>query len=161
VKRIAAVLALGIALTLSGCAPTEDVTISNPWVRASEYSDHVGGMTGVFMEITNNKSEPVTLVGGAAKLANLVEIHEMAMIGDELKMQKLENGLVIQPGETAVLEMGGYHVMLMDLKQAILAGDVVSLTLDFEGAEDIQLKDLVAKPSEGGDEEYHSEEMDH
>jgi copper(I)-binding protein len=118
-------------------------------------------MTGVFMEITNNKSEPITLVGGTSAAAGMVEIHEMAMIDDEMKMQKLDGGLVIQPGETAVLEMGGYHVMLMDLVNPILAGDVVSVTLDFEGAEDIELKDLVAKPSEGGDEEYHSEEMNH
>lgn len=160
-KKIAAVVALFSSLALAGCAPSEEVTISNPWIRASEYSDHQGGMTGVFMEITNNKSEPITLVGGTSAAAGMVEIHEMAMIDDEMKMQKLDGGLVIQPGETAVLEMGGYHVMLMDLVNPILAGDVVSVTLDFEGAEDIELKELVAKPSEGGDEEYHSEEMNH
>jgi copper(I)-binding protein len=160
-KKIATLIALFLGLSLTGCAPSEEVTISNPWVRASEFSSSTGGMTGVFMEITNNKSEPITLVGGKTDAASMVEIHEMAMIDDEMKMQKLDGGLVIQPGETAVLEMGGYHVMLMGLKKPITAGDVVSLTLDFEGAEDIELKNLIAKPSEGGDEEYHSEEMNH
>jgi copper(I)-binding protein len=160
-RKIAGLLALILSLSLAGCVPSEEVTISDPWVRASEFSASAGGMTGVFMQITNNKSEAITLVGGKTDSAAMVEIHEMAMIDDEMKMQRLDGGLVIQPGETAVLEMGGYHVMLMNLKKPITAGDVLSLTLDFEGAEDVELKNLIAKPSEGGDEEYHSEEMNH
>jgi len=51
--------------------------------------------------------------------------------------------------------------MLMDLNKAIVAGDVLSVTLDFEGAEDVTLTDLVAKPSDGGDESYHEEDHNH
>ncbi|MEY5023829.1 MAG: hypothetical protein RL569_742, partial [Actinomycetota bacterium] len=76
-------------------------------------------------------------------------------------MQKKDGGISIEPGQTHVLEMGGDHVMLMNLKQAIVAGDVLSVTLDFEGTEDVTLEDLVAKPSDGGDETYHDENMDH
>ena len=158
-KRIKA-LALAAALpllVLTGCTQPPAVEISDPWVRASEYSDHVGGMTGVFMKIKNNGSEAITLVGGSAELAGMVEVHEVVMQDGEMVMQKIEGGISIEPGTTHVLEMGGDHVMLMDLKQAILAGDKVSVTLDFEGAEDVTLTDLVAKPSEGGDETYHNE----
>ncbi|MEY4989852.1 MAG: hypothetical protein RIS08_78 [Actinomycetota bacterium] len=158
-KRIKA-LALAAALpllVLTGCTQPPAVEISNPWVRASEYSDHVGGMTGVFMQIKNNGSETITLVGGSAELAGMVEVHEVVMQDGEMVMQKIEGGISIEPGTTHVLEMGGDHVMLMDLKKAILAGDKVSVTLDFEGAEDVTLTDLVAKPSEGGDETYHDE----
>jgi copper(I)-binding protein len=49
----------------------------------------------------------------------------------------------------------------MNLNKAIVAGDVLSVTLDFEGTEDVTLTDLVAKPSDGGDETYHDENMDH
>ncbi len=158
-KRLKA-LALAAALpllVLTGCTQPPAVEISDPWVRASEYSDHVGGMTGVFMKIKNNGSETITLVGGSAELAGMVEVHEVVMQDGEMVMQKIEGGISIEPGTTHVLEMGGGHVMLMDLKQAILAGDKVSVTLDFDGAEDVTLTDLVAKPSEGGDETYHDE----
>ncbi len=158
-KRLKA-LALAAALpllVLTGCTQPPAVEISDPWVRASEYSDHVGGMTGVFMKIKNNGSETITLVGGSAELAGMVEVHEVVMQDGEMVMQKIEGGISIEPGTTHVLEMGGDHVMLMDLKQAILAGDKVSVTLDFDGAEDVTLTDLVAKPSEGGDETYHDE----
>ena len=40
-------------------------------------------------------------------------------------------------------------------------GSQISVTLDFEGTEDVTLEGVVAKPAEGGDEEYHTEGMDH
>jgi copper(I)-binding protein len=118
-------------------------------------------MTGVFFEVKNNSSETITLVGGSAEIAEMVEIHEIVLSGGEMVMQKKDGGISIEPGQTHVLEMGGDHVMLMNLKQAIVAGDVLSVTLDFEGTEDVTLVDLVAKPSDGGDETYHDESMDH
>ncbi len=158
-----AVLLAAVAplLLLTGCASTPAVEISDPWVRASEYSDHVGGMTGVFFEVKNNTSETITLVGGSAEVAELVEIHEIVLSGGEMVMQPKEGGISIEPGQTHVLEMGGDHVMLINLNQAIVAGDVLSVTLDFEGAEDVTLTDLVAKPSDGGDETYHNEDTGH
>lgn len=155
---LAASTAMISIAALSGCTqPGPDISIIDPWVRASEYSDEVGGMTGMFMEIENNSDQTITLVGGSAELAGVVEIHEMAMVDSEMVMQKLEGGLEIPAGQTAVLEMGGNHVMLMDLKAPIMPGDKVTITLDFEGTDDVTLTDLVAKPSEGGDEPYHSE----
>lgn len=165
VKTLGAIASIAIAglTTLAGCAqPGPEVAIIDPWVRASEYSAAAGGMTGMFMEIENNSDHTITLLGGVTDAAAVVEIHEMALVDNEMVMQKLDGGLEIPAGQTAVLEMGGNHVMLMGLNAPIVAGDKVSITLDFEGTEDITLTDLVAKPAEGGDEPYHSEtEMDH
>ena len=119
-------------------------------------------MTGMFLEIENNSGETITLVGATTDAAAIVEIHEMAMVDSEMVMQKLEGGLEIPAGQTAVLEMGGNHIMLMGLNAPIEAGDKISITLDFEGTDDVILTDVVAKPADGGDEPYHSEsEMDH
>jgi copper(I)-binding protein len=147
------------ALMLSGCASTPEVEFTGSWVKSSDMSV-VGGMTAVFGTITNNTNEDITLVGGTVAEANVVEIHEMAMSGGEMVMQKIEGGLVIPAGETAVLEPGGNHVMLMDLNTDIVAGDSISVTLDFDGAEDLTIDGIMAKPTEGGDEDYHSEDMD-
>jgi copper(I)-binding protein len=53
--------------------------------------------------------------------------------------------------------------MLMDLASDVVAGDKISVTFDLEGADDITIDGIMAKPTEGGDEHYHSEdmEMDH
>lgn len=153
-------LLIAAALVLTGCAQTADLTIENYWVKSSEMSVE-GGMTAVFGKLTNNTDKDITLVGGSSAAANLVEIHEMAMIDGEMKMQMIEGGLVIPAGQSVVLEPGGNHIMLMDLTSAIEAGSEISVTLDLEGAEDITLEGVVAKPSEGGDEEYHNEDMNH
>jgi copper(I)-binding protein len=147
-------------LLLSGCATQPEISVKDYWVKSSEMSVQ-GGMTAIFGTITNNTDKDVTLVGGATEVANVVEIHEMAMIDGEMKMQKIDGGLVIPAGQSVVLEPGGNHVMLMDLTQAIEAGAEISVTLDLEGANDITLEGVIAKPSEGGDEEYHNEDMGH
>ncbi len=168
---LAAAAALLATTALTGCTSTTPaadqtqsaidekkaaVAIENGWVRVSEYSDHTGGMTGVFATITNNTDTDITLVGGSAEIAQMVEVHEVVMSGGAMTMQKKEGGIVIPAGESVTLEPGGLHVMLMDLKQAILDGDQITLTLDFEGA-DAQTLTLPAKTSAAGDETYNPE----
>ena len=147
---------------LTGCATTGGVEISNYWVKSSEMST-VGGMTAVYGTITNNSNQDVVLVGGATEVAGVVEVHEMSMVGGEMKMQEINGGLIIPAGQSVVLEPGGNHLMLMMLTSDVLAGSSIEVLFDFEGAEDITLRDVIGKPAEGGDEEYHSEEkeMDH
>jgi hypothetical protein len=61
-----------------------------------------------------------------------------------MKMRALPNGLELPAGKAVELKPGGYHVMLMDLKQQLKAGDTVPLTLVVEGKdgkkESIELK---------------------
>ena len=148
-------------LTLAGCASTPAIEISDTWVKSSEMS-MVGGMTAVYGTITNNSNQDVVLVGGQTDVTDRVEIHEMAMSGGEMVMQQIEGGLVIPAGEKVTLEPGGNHMMLMDLSKAVIAGETISVTFDLEGADDVTIEGIMAKPAEGGDENYHSEEgMDH
>ncbi|MEY3537417.1 MAG: hypothetical protein RL645_231 [Actinomycetota bacterium] len=168
---LAAAAALLATTALTGCTsstPAADQTqstvdekkaalaIENGWVRVSEYSDHTGGMTGVFATVTNNTDTDITLVGGSAEIAQMVEVHEVVMSGGAMTMQKKEGGIVIPAGESVTLEPGGLHVMLMNLNKAILDGDQITLTLDFDGA-DSQTLTLPAKTSASGDETYNPE----
>jgi copper(I)-binding protein len=155
VKKIA--LLLASALILAGCSAKPAVETADLWVKSSEMS-MAGGMTAVFGTLTNTTSSDITLTGAATEVAGLVEIHEMAMIDGEMKMQELDGGLVIPAGQSVVLEPGGNHIMLMELSTAIEAGQEISVTLNFDGAESLTLTGIVAKPSEGGDEEYHQGE---
>lgn len=158
-KVIVALSALTlVTTTLTGCASGsvdghDELHFSDGWVRVSEYSDHVDGMTGAFATIENHADHDVTLVGGSAEIANMVEVHEVLMLDGEMKMQAKEGGILIKAGESVTLEPGGLHVMLMGLKEAILEGDEVTLTLDFDGYED-QTFTWPAKASLSGDEKY-------
>jgi len=159
-KSISAVaIAALAALALAGCAAAPKIEVSDVWVRSSDNSV-VGGMTGAFMQIKNTGDSEVTLVGAESSVAGMVEIHETVMVDGAMRMQEISAGLVIPAGAISVLEPGGNHVMLMMLGQEIRAGDEVELTLKFsDGSE--QTLTAVAKPSQAGDEEYHSGHDDH
>lgn len=154
--RKIALLALIIPL-LAGCATSPAIQAQDLWVKSSEMSMQ-GGMTAVYGTLTNNGSEDVVLVGGQTEIAGLVEVHEMAMVDGEMVMQQIDGGLLIPAGKSVVLEPGGNHLMLMMLTGDLVAGQEISVTFDFDGAEDLTVDGVVAKPAEGGDEEYHSGE---
>jgi len=155
VKKIA--LLLASVMLLAGCASKPAIETADLWVKSSEMS-MVGGMTAVFGTITNNSAEDITLTGAETEVAGLVEIHEMAMIDGEMKMQQIDGGLLIPAGKSVSLEPGGNHIMLMELTKAVEAGQEISVTLRFDGADALTINGIVAKPSEGGDEKYHEGE---
>jgi copper(I)-binding protein len=117
------------SLALAGAATPAlaQVQVSDAWARAT-----VAGQkgTGAFMKLT--APEGATLLGGASPVAGVVEIHEMAMEGNVMRMRALPQGLALPAGKAVELKPGGYHVMLMDLKQTLKAGDKVKLDLQFE-----------------------------
>ena len=124
-KRIPFTLA---ALALCASAFAQEVAISAPWVRGTVPQQKA---TGLFMNI--EAAQDVRLIGAATPVAGVVEIHEMKV--DEqgvMRMRELSGGLPIAKGQTVELKPGGYHVMLMELKQPLKGGDTVPVTLTFE-----------------------------
>jgi copper(I)-binding protein len=102
------------------------VDIAEPWIRATVSDQKV---TGAFMKITS----PVDakLMDARTPLAGRTEIHEMAMVGDTMKMRQIPN-LPLPAGVTVELKPGGFHVMLYELTAQAKEGDTVPLTLVFE-----------------------------
>lgn len=108
-----------------------DLVITQVWSRATPTGAKVAGG---YLTIENKGTAPDRLVSGAGDFAGKVEIHEMAMNNGVMTMRPLDKGLPIEPGKTVKLAPGGYHLMLMDLKQPLKQGDKVPLTLEFEKA---------------------------
>lgn len=107
------------------------LAIEQPWSRATPGGAKVAGG---YVRITNRGQEPDRLVGGSFALAGRVELHEMRLEGDVMRMNPVEGGLEIKPGETVELKPGGYHLMFMDLREPLTAGRTVKGTLTFEKA---------------------------
>ena len=95
------------------------------------------GSTGAYMTLTAR--EPLTLVGADTPAAGIVEIHEMRMEGDVMKMRAV-TGLDLPAGQAVELKPGGYHVMLMDLKAPLAKGSTVPVTLTFKNAQGAESK---------------------
>ena len=152
-------LIIAAVLVLAGCSAKPDSSATDLWVKSSETS-MAGGMTAVYGTITNNTGADIVLTGGQTDAAGITEVHEMAMIDGQMKMQEIDGGLTIPAGQSIELELGGNHLMLMQLTADLLAGDEISVTFSFTGAADLVVDGIVAKPAEGGDEQYHSTEME-
>lgn len=103
------------------------VTIKDPWVRATVSAQMA---TGAFMQITS--AQDARLVEARSPVAGVVEVHEMSMHKDVMKMRAVK-ALDLPAGKTVELKPGGYHIMLMDLKQQMKEGDTVPVTLIVEG----------------------------
>jgi copper(I)-binding protein len=118
------------ALATAASAPTwAGVTVQDPWVR-STVSQQMP--TGAFMQIRSDQATRLVEVSSPA--AKTVQIHEMSMQGDVMKMRAIK-GLDVPADKPVELKPGSYHIMLMDLTAQIKAGDTVPLTLVFEGAD--------------------------
>ena len=121
-KRIALAVMFFAALPVMA-----QVTVKDPWVRATVSQQKA---TGAFMQITS--AQDARLIEARSPVAGVVEIHEMTMEKDVMKMRAVK-GLDLPAGKSVELKSGGYHVMLMDLKQQMKEGDTVPLSLVVEG----------------------------
>ena len=119
---------LVVSLVLSAaCLPAwAQVTVQEPWVRGT-VAQQKG--TGMFARITS--AQPARLVSASSPAAGVVEIHEMAMEGNVMRMRALP-GLDLPAGKTVELKPGGLHIMLIDLKQPLEPGKTVPVTLVVE-----------------------------
>jgi copper(I)-binding protein/uncharacterized protein YcnI len=124
-----------------------DLEIAGGFSRATLPNAPVGGG---FMTITNTGSEDDRLVGAASSAAGHLEVHEMAMEGDVMKMRELADGLPVPAGATVELKPGGYHIMFMDLKAPLVEGETVSVTLTFEKAGEVEVPLTIGKMNAAG-----------
>lgn len=132
-----------LSLALLAAAPalaheygSKGITVAHPWARATP----AGATTGAaFLEIKAGKGVTDKLVGASTKVAGVAEIHNHVMEGGMAKMRKVD-AVAIPAGKSLVLGPGGYHIMLMALKQPLKEGDLLKLTLQFEKAGKIEVE---------------------
>ena len=107
------------------------IHITQPWARATPK----GASTGAgYMTLTNKGTAPDRVSCVSSDVSGRCQIHSMTMEDGVMKMRPVEGGLEIKPGETITLKPGSYHMMLLDLKHPLEAGQTVKATLKFDNA---------------------------
>jgi copper(I)-binding protein len=104
------------------------VKVDQPWLRPSVQGQ---ATTGAYMTLT--AAEPLTLIGASSPAAGRVELHQMQMQGDVMRMRAVDT-LVLAPNKPVQLAPGGYHFMVMQPKTPFRIGTQVPLTLRFRDA---------------------------
>jgi hypothetical protein len=132
-------------------AKAQPVEVKEAWIRGTVAGQKA---SGAFMSLTSRS--PARLVAAASPVAGVVEIHNMKMEGNVMKMFAVD-GIDLPANRTVKLAPGGYHVMLMELRQTLKAGDRVPLKLTFEMADKkretldvtVEVRDVTGTPKHG------------
>lgn len=145
-KAIFAVAMLAASLP----AFAANVSVSDAWARATMPGQQV---SGAYMKIESDAD--ARLIGASSPAVPRVEVHEMKMDGDVMRMREVK-AIDLPKGKSVSLEPGGYHIMLMNLKKPIAAGDVIPLNLVIESGGKKQTVEVKAEArAPGGDAMQH------
>ena len=83
---------VAVAIAAAQTGEGRSLTLAQPWSRATPGGAKVGGG---YLSITNTGAASDRLIGGSFPLASKVEVHEMRMEGDVMRMKPVEGGLEI------------------------------------------------------------------
>jgi copper(I)-binding protein len=72
-------------------------------------------------------------------VAGEVQLHEMAMEGNVMKMRQVKD-IAVPAGATVELKPGGLHLMFMNIKAPLAAGETVPVKLKFAKAGEVEVK---------------------
>lgn len=144
-KALVAAVLLASAATLPAWAA--NVSVTDAWARATMPGQKV---SGAYMQIRSDAD--ARLVGASSPAVPRVEVHEMKMDGDVMRMREVK-AIELPKGKAVSLEPGGYHIMLMNLAKPIAAGEIIPLVLTVESGgkqQTIEVKAEARAPMGGG-----------
>ena len=137
-------------LLLASSAAFADIKVDNAWSRATP----PGATLGVgYLTVHNTSATPDKLLGARSPAAGKVETHVTLKDGDISRMREVK-GYDIPANGVLELKPGGAHLMLINLKAPLKAGDEVPLTLKFEHAGEVRVQ-LRVRPIGGMGEMHH------
>lgn len=128
----AAILVLSLCTVAHAQESEPPLLISGVWARPALVQT---GVSAVYMAIENTTDTAYTLsTVAASQTAEEVQIHESSMVDNVMQMNPVD-GLAIGPGETALLQPGGFHMMMLGLHDELAVGDAFSLELSFDASD--------------------------
>src|SRR5689334_18092978 len=112
------------------------IQLRDPWTRATPPGTEVAGG---YVEIRNTGKEADRLVSAWSPAAARVELHVMSRDGGVMKMREAA-AFEMPPRKHLTLNPGGPHLMLVGLKQQLLKGQHIPITLRFERAGEVRVE---------------------
>ena len=132
-------VALGIAF--SGAVAAQNalvgpIKIEHAYTRATMPGQQVAGG---FMKIENKSGPADQLISASSPIAGEVQLHEMAMEGNVMKMRQVKD-IALPAGGSVELKPGGLHLMFINIKAPLSAGETVPVKLKFAKAGEVEVK---------------------
>jgi copper(I)-binding protein len=134
---LAACLPLGV-----WAATADHIAVADPYVRLVPSG---ATTTAAFMVLKNNDTRDVKLIKAESSVSQTAELHTHLNENGVMKMRQIPEILIKAKGET-VLQPGGLHIMLINLKAPLKEGEKVNITLDFDDGSHMQVEAPVRTP---------------
>lgn len=130
-KKIIGLIVVLVAF-LSACSAPGDLEVHQAWVRPTAQGENAA----VYLTIHNHSANDDELTGVTTTVADMVEIHESKMENDVMQMSMVTS-LPIAADEEIIFTPGGYHIMLVNIKEELVLGEHMGLILHFKNHADI------------------------
>jgi periplasmic copper chaperone A len=134
-KFLMFVLAGMLLLAACGAPMSDAVEAKDAWARTGMQ----GGTSAAYMMLSNGTPQDVALVGASSDAASAVEVHLSSIGADGVMKMEQQSSVSIPSKKMLELKPGSYHVMLIGLKQDLNVGDSITVTLHFDGYDDVTL----------------------
>ena len=133
---LVSVVGFGVAgLAQAQNAKVGPLQIENAYTRATVPGQMAAGG---FMKV-ENKGVVDLLVSASSPAAGEVQLHEMAMEGNVMKMRQVKD-IPVPAGGAVELKPGGMHLMFMNIKAPLVAGETIPVKLKFAKAGEVEVK---------------------
>lgn len=109
--------------------------IEDGWARATIGQSRI---SAAYMIIHNTGAESDRVVAASSPVAGAVELHTHVMENNVARMRRIE-AIEVTPGSPTVLAAGGLHIMLLDLRRPLAAGETLPLTLELASGARVDL----------------------
>ena len=139
-SKVLVTMYAAVGMVLCGSAMAQNasvgsIKVENAYTRATAPGQQVAGG---FLKI-ENKGSADQLVSASSPAAGEVQLHEMAMDGNVMKMRQVKD-IPVPANGSVELKPGGLHLMFMNIKAPLAAGETVPVKLKFAKAGEVEVK---------------------
>lgn len=121
------ILALALLASVSAFA---DVEVRGAWLKPATH-----GLSGVIsMDLVNISDKPYTLVGASVPVSRLTKIQRTEFGAFGRRVIHPVKGVDVPQSSFVSLNENGLHIMLQGVKDALIIGAEVPVTLEFKNA---------------------------
>lgn len=133
-RILLSILVVSMSLLIADQVQASNLQSDDLWFRESVPGSENGAGFGT---LRNVGDEDIVIVAGRSNVSADVELHRHVHRDNQMVMEQIE-ALTIPAGESVILQPGGYHFMLMQLKQPLVPGEEHQLILRLDTGERIE-----------------------
>ena len=139
-------LSAALCLLMLSSTVLAEISVENPSVRATAPGQN---NSSAYMSLTNQGDEDISLIRAERPAATYVELHTHVHDTGVMRMRKIDK-IDIEGFGNTLLKPGGLHIMLIELKKPLSAGELVPMTLFFSDGEKLDIQLPVTSMQAGG-----------